>query len=123
MKVSYPEYQKCQLKVTGMRNKVPEYIPSPEDVDRLISYVHKPRLYLQNVPVSSGRKYEYESRIKFVEGGRIGEPCIEEKNLCMFFLFLLKTAKPKDEQSKENLAYIDKKLKEILIVKGPDEEE
>lgn len=102
---------------------MPTYVPSPEDVDRIIEYTHKPRLYLQDVPVATGRKYEYESRIKFVEGSQIGEACIDEKDLCMYLLFILKTARPADEVAKANLEYIDKKLKEMLIIKGPDEEE
>lgn len=123
MKVSYADYQKYQAKVSGLRNKMPTYVPSPEDVDRIIEYTHKPRLYLQDVPVATGRKYEYESRIKFVEGSQIGEACIDEKDLCMYLLFILKTARPADEVAKANLEYIDKKLKEMLIIKGPDEEE
>lgn len=123
MKVSYAEYQRYQKKVSGIRNRLPSYVPTPEDVERLISYTKTPRKYLQNVPVTSGRKYEYENKIKFVKGGRIGEACIQEEDICMYLLFLLKTAKPKDQEGKENLEYIDKRLKEMLIIKGPDEEE
>jgi hypothetical protein len=123
MKVSYAEYQKYQKKLSGLRNRIPSYVPTPEDVERMIEYTKKPRKYLQNVPVSSGRKYEYESKIKFVKGGRIGESCITEEDMCMYLLFLLKTAKPKDQKGIENLEYIDKRLKEMLIIKSPDEVE
>lgn len=123
MKVSYAEYQKHQEKVSGFTNPLPSYVPTPDEIERLISYTERPRLYLQSVPPDNGIKYEYENKIKFVQGSRIGEPCIDEKNVCMYMLFLLKTAKPEDEEGKKNLEYIDKRLKSMLIIKNPDEEE
>ena len=119
--MSYSEYLKYQDKVSGIRNKMPGYVPSPAEVERLISYTDKPRMYLQSNPPLTDCKFEYENKIKFVQGSRIGEPCISEENLCMYLLFLVKTVKPEDTEGEENKKYIEKRLKELMTITEPDE--
>ena len=123
MKVTYSEYQASSKALSRIKNEKPNYIPSMEEVDFLIEYTKKPRLYPQSIPTSMGRKYDYESKIRFVEGTKLGESCIEEESLCMYLLFLANTAIPENEEQEKNLEYIKAKLKELIIIEGPDKEE
>lgn len=106
-----------------MRNSSPTYIPSKEELDFLIEYTKKPRLYPQSIPSVTGRRYDYESKIKFVEGGKLGEPCISKEALYMYLSFIANTATPENEEQEKALEYIKAKLEKLESAKKPKEGE
>lgn len=106
-----------------MKNDNPKYIPSRDQVDFLIEYTKKLRLYPQSIPTSIGRKYDYESKIHFVEGSKLGEPLVSKETLYMYLLFLTETVTPETEEQEKDLEYIKEKMKELKVNESPDEEE
>ena len=121
MEMEYAEYLKCKAKTAKAKNIVPQYIPSKEDIEQLVKLTKEKRAKKQKITSAHGRRYEYENSLHFIEPGKVGEPCIKEESLYMYLIFILKTAKPRNDNDRQNLEYIDSFVKENLKIKKPKE--
>lgn len=108
-------YSRIAPRISRIKNKRPAYIPNKEDIDRLVEYTRKPREYPQSMPIATGKKYDYENKIRFIINGKVGEPCISKEDLSAYLLYLLKTTEPANTEDKEKLQYIKETMEQLLM--------
>lgn len=122
MEMEYADYIKAKTRVSKIKNIIPQYIPSSEEIDELIRLTKEIRTVQASPATLHGRRYEYEGSLKFIEPGNVGEPYIKEETLLMYMLFIIQTAKPRNENDKQKLEYIEGTYKQMLKIKDPKEE-
>ena len=123
MEMEYGDYLRAKNRVQKIKNIIPQFIPSPEEVDELVRLTKEIRTEHAKSQIAHGRRYEYENNIRLIEPGKVGETFISEEAMIMYLILIMQTAKPRNETDRQNLEYIDKYIKQTLIIKGPKEDQ